>query len=120
MRPDERVECADLTPVLEAAVDRYLALLDRPDIRTLFSGGHRWHEVPVTLVHNGHRVRGAIDTLIVLDSPDGTAPRAIVLEFKTGAADPWHQAQLEGYVAAARELLPTAEVEGLLVYATQI
>jgi len=120
LRPDERVECADLTPVLEAAVDRYLALLDRPDIRTLFSGGHRWHEVPVTLVHNGHRVRGAIDTLIVLDSPDGTAPRAIVLEFKTGAAEPWHQAQLEGYVAAARELLPTAEVEGLLVYATQI
>ncbi len=120
LRPDERVQCVDLAPVLEAAVDRYLALLDRADIRTLFSGGLRWHEVPVTLVDNGNRVRGAIDTLILLNSPEGTAPRAIVLEFKTGAAEPWHQAQIDGYVAAARELFPTAEVEGLLVYATHM
>jgi hypothetical protein len=110
----------DLAPVLDGAVDRCLALLERPDIRTLFSGGHRWHEVPVTLVHNGHRVRGTIDTLILLNSPEGTAPRAIVLEFKTGAGEPWHQAQLDGYVAAARELLPTAEVKGLLVYSTKM
>jgi ATP-dependent helicase/nuclease subunit A len=120
LRPEERVQCVDLAPVLDGAVDRCLALLERPDIRTLFSGGHRWHEVPVTLVHNGHRVRGTIDTLILLNSPEGTAPRAIVLEFKTGAGEPWHQAQLDGYVAAARELLPTAEVEGLLVYSTKM
>ena len=106
--------------MLEAAVDRYLTLLDRGDIRTLFSGGLRWHEVPVTLVDSGNRVRGAIDTLILLNSPEGTAPRAIVLEFKTGAAEPWHQAQIDGYVAAARELFPTAEVEGWLVYATHM
>ena len=98
--------------VLERRSIAYLALVDRADIRTLFSGGRRWHEVPVTLVDNGNRVRGAIDTLILLNSPEGTAPRAIVLEFKTGAAEPWHQAQIDGYVAAAREVFPTAEVEG--------
>ena len=47
----------------------------------------------------------------------GAAPRAIVLEFKTGAPLPWHQIQLAQYVAAAQALLPGTAVEGALIYA---
>jgi ATP-dependent helicase/nuclease subunit A len=112
----ERVQQTDLPSLLHAAVDRYLALVSRPDLCTLFSSGRRWHEVPVTVVSGGLRTRGSIDTLIVMDRLEGSAPRAIVLEFKTGDAAPWHQAQLDQYVTAAKALLPGTTVEGILVY----
>jgi ATP-dependent helicase/nuclease subunit A len=116
LRADERVQQRDLPSLVNTAVDRYLALVSRPDICTLLSSGRRWHEVPVTIVSDGLRTRGSIDTLILLDPLEGSAPRAIVLEFKTGALAPWHQGQLDQYVTAARDLLPGAKVEGILVY----
>jgi UvrD-like helicase C-terminal domain/UvrD/REP helicase N-terminal domain/PD-(D/E)XK nuclease superfamily len=117
LREDEWLRQSDWQVVVAAATDRYLALIGRPDVCALFSSGRRWHEVPVTLVENGRRVRGAIDTLILLDPPQVPTPRAIVLEFKTGSAIPQHQIQLDQYVAAARALLPGRTVEGVLVYA---
>jgi hypothetical protein len=58
--------------------------------------------------------------LILLDPLEGSAPRAIVLEFKTGAPAPWHQRQLDQYVTAAKSLLPGANVEGMLVYSGEL
>jgi len=116
LRPEERLLHADWRLVLETAVDRYLALLDRPDVRELFASGRRWHEVPVTIIKNGQRTRGSIDTLILVDSPPPTVARTVVLEFKTGAPLQWHRTQLDQYVTAARELLPSRAVEGILIY----
>jgi PD-(D/E)XK nuclease superfamily len=116
LRADERVQQTELPSLVNAAVDRYLALVARPDISALLSSGRRWHEVPVTIVSDGLRTRGSIDTLILLDPLEGSVPRAIVLEFKTGALAPWHQRQLDQYVTAAKALLPGANVEGILVY----
>jgi ATP-dependent exoDNAse (exonuclease V) beta subunit len=116
LRADERVQQTELPSLVNAAVDRYLALVARPDISALLSGGRRWHEVPVTIVSDGLRTRGSIDTLILLDPREGSVPGAIVLEFKTGARAPWHQRQLDQYVKAAKALLPGANVEGILVY----
>jgi ATP-dependent exoDNAse (exonuclease V) beta subunit len=116
LREHEWLRQSNWHVVVAAATDRYLALIGRPDVCALFSSGRRWHEVPVTLVEKGLRVRGAIDTLILLDPPQVAAPRAIVLEFKTGSPVPWHQTQLDQYVAAARALLPDRTVEGTLIY----
>jgi hypothetical protein len=116
LRADERVQPTELPSPVNTAVDRYLALVARPDISALLSSGRRWHEVPVTIVSDGLRTRGSIDTLILLDPLEGSVPRAIVLEFKTGALAPWHQRQLDQYVTAAKALLPGANVEGILVY----
>jgi PD-(D/E)XK nuclease superfamily len=115
LRPDERIQQADWQPVVETAVDRYRALVERPDICGFFAEGRRWHEVPVSVAENGQRIRGTIDTLILLDPADSPA-RALVLEFKTGAPLPWHQTQLDQYVAAARELLRDRRVDGTLIY----
>ena len=57
LRADDRIQQDDLPAILQTAVDRYLALIARPDVCTLFSQGHRWHEVPVTCGH-GVRTRG--------------------------------------------------------------
>jgi RecB family endonuclease NucS len=59
-------------------------------------------------------VRGSIDCLIVSD--DG---RVTVVELKTGASRPEHEAQFGMYVGAARALFPRASVDGLLVYADE-
>jgi hypothetical protein len=120
VRRDERLASTDLRPVLAAAVDRYQALVARPDLSTLFLAGNRWHEVPVTLESSGRRVRGSIDTLVLIPStgrPESPA-RVVVLEFKTGRPAASHRAQLEQYIAAAKALFPGVDVEGLLVYAS--
>jgi hypothetical protein len=70
----------------------------------------------VTIVVDELRLRGSLDTLILVDPPEADTPRAIVLEFKTGAPVPQHQLQLNQYVAAARALLPGRTVEGTLIY----
>ena len=57
------------------------------------------------------QLRGVIDCVVT--RPDG---RLIVLEFKTGPAQPAHQIQLDAYVEAVRSMYPEREVEGRLVY----
>jgi hypothetical protein len=53
----------------------------------------------------------------VLRAPSGAAPAEVsVVEFKTGRRRPEHQAQLDVYVDAARELFPGVSVSGVLVY----
>ncbi len=118
VRRDERLESMDLPSVVDQAVSRYQALIARPDLSALFSAGNTWHEVPVTLDASGRRIRGSIDTLIVIpgDNPSGLPARVVVVEFKTGRPGASHRAQLDQYVAAAKALFPNVEVEGLLVY----
>jgi ATP-dependent helicase/nuclease subunit A len=120
LRADERFQQIDRRLTVETAVGRYLGLIARTDVCTLFSRGRRWHEVPVTIVDrdSGARIRGSIDSLILADPQDSAPPRAVVLEFKTGVPLRWHQIQLDQYVSAARALLPGATVEGILVYAS--
>jgi RecB family endonuclease NucS len=56
-------------------------------------------------------VRGAIDCVAFPSSSE-----AVVFEIKTGRPAAWHRAQLELYVAAARQLFPGVTVTGRVVY----
>jgi RecB family endonuclease NucS len=49
--------------------------------------------------------------------PDGD--RVLVLEFKTGRAQPAHRRQLALYVDAVRDMLAGTQVTGQLVYAAR-
>ena len=112
LRRDERLAAADLGALLDAAVERYRDVADRPDLVRLFAAADRFHEVPIALRDGARILRGAIDALIV--GPDGTVT---VVEFKTGARLPEHQRQLDLYTEAAGDLFPQArKITGLLVY----
>jgi ATP-dependent helicase/nuclease subunit A len=70
-----------------------------------------WHEVPFSWrAPGGDVVRGVMDAMVV-------APAAVtVLEVKTGAPLPSHEAQLSVYVQAAAALFPGRSVTGQLIY----
>ena len=74
-------------------------------------------EVPFSFVDDepaGCVLRGTIDCLA--RRPDGSV---VVLEFKTGAPSPAHEAQLAIYCRAARTLLTETVVTGRVVYPTR-
>jgi ATP-dependent exoDNAse (exonuclease V) beta subunit len=112
---------ASLSPVVDdGTIDRALAcatgLRQHPDLAGLVASGRPLYEVPFSLrVDPVTIVRGSIDCLIRL--ADG---RVVVVELKTGARRPEHEAQLAIYVDAARALFPGRAVEGLLVYAFDV
>ena len=104
--------------VADAELTRALALASRlrgdPRVASLIGSGRALFEVPFSFALDPTTiVRGSIDCLIHEDTG-----RVTVVELKTGARRPEHDAQLATYVAAARALFPEAAVEGLLVYAT--
>ncbi len=74
-------------------------------------------EVPIVFRHEAagmvSLVRGTVDCLV----RDGDT--LLVLEFKTGRAQPSHRRQLALYVDAVRAMQPGLEVAGQLVYATR-
>ena len=86
----------------------------QPEVAELLESGERLHELPFSFLapgQPGRVLRGTIDCLV--RRPDGSI---VVIEFKTGAPSPSHQAQLDIYVQAARALFPGATVSGQVVY----
>ena len=116
--PAARERLGASADVSDDTLARALALAARlredPRVAGLVASGRALFEVPFSLALDARAiVRGSIDCLVRAD--DG---RVTVVELKTGARRPEHEAQLALYVDAARALFPDAVVEGLLVYAT--
>jgi RecB family exonuclease len=106
----------DPASVTDRALRAWTTMKARADVAAVLAGAERFHEVPFSLVVPGEPpriVRGSIDCLAC--APDGSVT---VLEFKTGRPRPEHNAQLDLYVRAAREMFPGAPVQGRLIYAT--
>jgi ATP-dependent helicase/nuclease subunit A len=115
LRPDERAVATSERTRIELTDDVvrvYRALCARPEVRSVYTAGDRFHEVPFTMRIEGAVLRGTIDCLVRL-GPD----RVAVLEFKTGAPRDEHRRQLEYYRGAATRLFPGATVDAHLVYA---
>jgi ATP-dependent exoDNAse (exonuclease V) beta subunit len=105
-----------------AAVTAWRSMRTRDDVAALLASGSRLHEVPFSLCTAGSStfpagsvgpliLRGTIDCLIQRD--DGSI---VVVEFKSGSPQGFHQKQIDLYVEAARALFPQAAVEGRLIY----
>ena len=115
MEREERAR-ADHRALADAAAGIYRRAVRRGDVAALIEGDCLF-EVPFTLRRADPGgggpvfVRGVIDCLS--RRPDG---RVTVVEFKTGAARPEHEAQLALYVEAARALFPGRPVDGRLLY----
>jgi RecB family exonuclease len=111
LTPDETVEFERPSEITSAALDAYRRLREQREVTRLIEEGECAHEVPFSIADEGVVVRGAIDCLI--RKPDGSI---VVLEFKCGAPQRFHQIQLDLYVRAAGSMFPDAPVEGRLVY----
>jgi ATP-dependent helicase/nuclease subunit A len=114
LRPEELAEAEDINALIERVVKAYRAVCRRAEVRTLYAGGERYHEVPFTMDTGDIVLRGTIDCLV--RQADG---RITLLEFKTGSARPEHRAQVQLYRRAAQHLFPAAEVDALLIYADE-
>jgi ATP-dependent exoDNAse (exonuclease V) beta subunit len=112
--PDERATAADPSASVGRAIAVWTAMKTQPGVAELLESGDRLHELPFSCQPSGQRhvLRGTIDCLI--RRPDGSL---VIVEFKTGAPSPSHQAQLDVYLEAARVMFPDAPVEGRIVYA---
>jgi ATP-dependent exoDNAse (exonuclease V) beta subunit len=120
---DEAAEVEDRAAWIARAVDGYLAISRRPEVRALLGGAETYYEVPFSMLDAGRAsapgssvevqvVRGTIDCLA--RHVDGALT---VLEFKTGRPRPEHEAQAELYRRAAEAVFPGAVVTALVVYA---
>jgi ATP-dependent helicase/nuclease subunit A len=121
---DEAAEVDDRDAWIGRAVQGYLAISRRPDLRALLGEAEAFYEVPFSMLEAGQdapgtsltvearTIRGTIDCLA--RHPDG---RITVLEFKTGRARPEHQAQVDVYRRAAEAAFPGAAVTARVVYA---
>jgi ATP-dependent helicase/nuclease subunit A len=112
-RPEELASAGDeASSTIRKAVSTFLAIRQRPDVRQLLSSGIRLHELPFSF-RPGHRqpvVRGVVDCVVI------SCGKATVMDFKTGAPQRAHQAQLDLYVQAVKAILPGLEIDGVLVY----
>jgi ATP-dependent helicase/nuclease subunit A len=112
-RNADQAEAADgsAADVCDRALAAYRAICRRPEVRSLYTSGERWHEVPFTMRLGESVWRGTIDCLVQ------TSPTSItVLEFKTGRRRSEHEAQLQLYREAAGRLFPGMRIETQLVY----
>jgi ATP-dependent exoDNAse (exonuclease V) beta subunit len=112
-RSTDRAEAADGSAgdVCDRALAAYRAICSRPEVRSLYTSGDRWHEVPFTMRLGESVWRGTIDCLVQ------TSPTTItVLEFKTGRRRAEHDAQLQLYRDAVARLFPGMTIETRLVY----
>jgi len=112
LRHDEIEERDDVDALIHGAVDAYAAICAREDVRVLYAAGRTLHEVPFTMTIDGRILRGTVDCLVE------TAPgRFTILEFKTGRARAEHQAQVDLYLQAMRQVFPGALIDARLIYA---
>jgi RecB family exonuclease len=114
IRPEERAMAADADASVARAIDAWTAMRARPGVTELLESGERIHELPFSSVADGQPgriLRGTIDCLV--HRPDGSI---VVVEFKTGTPSPSHQAQLDLYVRAVRNMFPASTVTGRVVY----
>lgn len=99
--------------IVDRGVGLATALRRDPAVEALLETGRAYYEVPFSVRIDAETIlRGSIDCLV--RRPGG---RTTVIELKTGARRPQHDAQLAVYVDAARAMFPEDEVDGLLVYA---
>jgi ATP-dependent exoDNAse (exonuclease V) beta subunit len=109
---DEIEESDDVDALIDGAVDAYVAIRAREDVRVLYAAGRTLHEVPFTMTIDGRILRGTVDCLVE------TAPgRFTILEFKTGRKRPEHQAQVDLYLDAMRQVFPDSLIDARLIYA---
>jgi ATP-dependent helicase/nuclease subunit A len=112
LRHDEIEESDDVEALIDGAVDAYAAIRAREDVHVLYAAGRTLHEVPFTMTIDGRIVRGTVDCLVE------TAPgRFTILEFKTGRKRPEHQAQVDLYLYAMRQVFPDSLIDAQLIYA---
>lgn len=114
VRPDVLVDVPDTEALRDDVLATAQALRADTRLTDLLARGTPWFEVPVSWRPSGTSglvVRGAIDCLVVAE--DGAMT---VVEIKTGAPRPEHQAQLDTYVAALRAAFPVAAICAELVY----
>lgn len=113
--PDERVVVGDGAAFADDVVVLVREVWRDEVLRRVLASPLARFEVPVVFRHDEagrvRLVRGIIDCLV----PDGD--RMLVLEFKTGRAQPSHRRQLALYVDAVRQMLPGTHVAGQLVHA---
>jgi ATP-dependent exoDNAse (exonuclease V) beta subunit len=116
LRAEERAVTPDVGALFAGALTIWERVLNRQDVRDLFTGAEVLAELPFSLrdEHEGQPIvlRGTIDCVAL--AADGSVT---VLEFKTGAPREAHERQLGVYVRAARALFPGRTVEGRLIYA---
>jgi ATP-dependent helicase/nuclease subunit A len=121
---DERHSAGDPDAVIDSAIDLFVRLRQRDDVRAILDHSVCLYEVPFTttlgLAAAANQeptpdepavVRGVIDCLAIPESGP-----VVVLDFKTGHERPSDTAQLRIYEAAVRTLLPDRDVAGRLVY----
>ena len=113
---DERLVVEDAEALAADVVALVRGVWSDPSLRRALASPDARFEVPIAFRHEERGevrlVRGTVDCLVPVDE------RVLVLEFKTGRAQPSHRRQLALYVDAVRAMLPGARVEGTLVYAT--
>jgi ATP-dependent helicase/nuclease subunit A len=114
---DERLVIADADALAAGVVDLARDVWSDASLRRALAAPEARFEVPIVFRHadaeDVRLVRGTIDCVVAIDD------RVLVLEFKTGRAQPSHRRQLALYVDAVRAMLPGARVEGQLVYASR-
>jgi ATP-dependent exoDNAse (exonuclease V) beta subunit len=114
---DERLVIADAESFASGVIDLARGVWSDAPLRRALASPEARFEVPIVFRHGDAEdvrlVRGTIDCVVAIDD------RVLVLEFKTGRAQPSHGRQLALYVDAVSAMLPAARVEGQLVYASR-
>jgi hypothetical protein len=108
--------------LVQPALDFYLRLRSRADVRALYDGGRMFFEVPFTSAAMDVAARGVIDCIVAHPARDVPAElgRVGVIEFKTGSPRPEHHQQVGVYRLAAAAAFPDADVQAWLVYGTHV
>jgi len=102
----------DPQAVVDAATRYCRQVIGRADVQEALGSGTPLFEAPVALRGaDGRVVRGSIDCLVM------GADRITVMEFKTGAPTPSHDAQIALYAEAVRRFARGVPVVAHLVYA---
>ncbi len=117
VRPEMLVDIDDVDALRREALDAASQLRNRTRLTELLALGRAFYEVPFSWrqpAEDGSEaiVRGVIDCVVA-----GADGGLTVVEIKTGAPRPEHEAQLAVYLEALGASAPGATIRGELVYA---